>query len=117
MKLFIVVLLIASGFASSNAQQAGGELTTDREKDGFTGAVRRVKVETARITVKEGTPVEGPRAIRAITTYDIKGPRIDTVAHPVEVTTPTGREQYRYDNKGNIVEMTVRGIRRCNPES
>ena len=33
------------------------------------------------------------------------------MAHPVEVTTPLGREQYRYDNKGNIVEMTVRGIR------
>src|SRR5205085_12356806 len=34
---------------------------TDREQDGLAGPVRRVKTETAKITVKNGKPAEGPR--------------------------------------------------------
>jgi len=29
--------------------------------------------------------------------------------HPVELTSPLGKEQYSYDDKGNIVETIVRG--------
>jgi len=109
MKSFVLSLLsLVSLVVMANAQRSRIEMS-DREKDGFTGAVRRVKVETAPINVKEGNPVEGSREVRAITTYDIKGKRVDTVAHPVQATTPAGREQYKYDAKGNIIEMTVIG--------
>ncbi len=83
--------------------------TSDRELDGLQGPVRRVRVETAKITVKEGQFVEGPRVLRETATYDPKGRKIDSVAHPVEGTTLPGKEEYRYDENGNIIEMTLRG--------
>ncbi len=83
--------------------------TSDRELDGLHGPVRRVRVETAKITVKEGTFTEGPRVLRETSTYDAKGRKIDSVAHPVEGSAVPGKEEYRYDDNGNIVEMTLRG--------
>ena len=106
--IFLTISIVAPSALGQQLRVANAELS-DREKDGFTGSVRRVKVESAKVTVKEGKPVEGQRVVRAITTYDMNGRRIDTVAHPVQVNTPSGREQYRYDAKGNIVEMTVLG--------
>src|SRR5437764_15054566 len=50
---------------------------SDREQDGLAGPVRRVKSETTKITVKNGKPVEGPRAVLDTTTYDQKGNRVD----------------------------------------
>ena len=89
---------------SASAQQ-----TSDRESDGLLGPVRRVTVESAKVTVKNGQPTEGTRVLRAVTTYDQRGTRVDAVAYPVEGNTPQGKEQYKYDDKGNIVEMQVRG--------
>ncbi|MGI8838412.1 MAG: tetratricopeptide repeat protein, partial [Pyrinomonadaceae bacterium] len=74
------------------------------------GPVRRVRLETAQILVKEGKPVEGRRQLRGIATYDPRGRKIDTVAYPVEGDSLTGKEQYRYDEKGNIMEMVVRDV-------
>jgi TonB family protein len=88
---------------------AATQSTTDREGDGLLGPVRRVVVESAKISVKNGEPAEGARVVRAITTYDRGGNRVDTVAYPVEGTTPPGKEQYKYDDKGNIIEMQLRG--------
>jgi Flp pilus assembly protein TadD len=82
--------------------------TTDKELDGLFGPVRRVRVEIAKISVKDGNFTEGPRILRETTTYDPKGRKIDTVAHPVEGSTLPGKEEYRYDDNGNIVEMTLR---------
>ncbi|HYO91785.1 MAG TPA: TonB family protein, partial [Pyrinomonadaceae bacterium] len=39
--------------------------------------------------------------------YDIKGSKIENVYHPVAGATLTGKEVYKYDDKGNIVEMTL----------
>jgi len=58
--------------------------------------------------VKDGKTVEAPRVLREISTYDLKGRKIDSVAYPVEGTTLPGKEQYQYDDKGNIVEMVLR---------
>jgi TonB family protein len=80
-----------------------------REQDGLEGPVRRVRVETAKMMVKGGKIVEGPRAIRGIATYDSMGKKIDSVDYPVESSTVPGKERYRYDDKGNIVEMVVLG--------
>jgi len=83
--------------------------SSDREQDGLTGPVRRVRIETAKVVVKDGASIEGSRVMRGVTTYDANGRKIDTVAHPVEGSAPSGKEQYRYDDQGNIVEMVVRG--------
>ncbi|HEX5601842.1 MAG TPA: tetratricopeptide repeat protein, partial [Pyrinomonadaceae bacterium] len=42
-------------------------------------------------------------------TYDTTGRKIDFVAYPVEGGTAPGKEEYKYDDKGNIIEMTLRG--------
>ena len=81
----------------------------NKDQDGLIGPVRRVRAETARIMVKDGKLIEGPREVRSITTYDPKGLKIDSVAYPLEGGTMPGREQYQYDNKGNIVQMVLRG--------
>ena len=59
--------------------------------------------------VKDGNSVEGPRVLRGVATYDPLGKKIDSVAYPVEASNLLGKEQYRYDEKGNIVEMVLRG--------
>jgi TonB family protein len=113
--LFILACVAAVSFnqhaSGQNARlnPATLDVTSERAQDGLNGAVRRVRVETAKMIVKNGQFTEGPRAVREITTYDMKGKKIDTVAHPVELTSPLGKEQYRYDDKGNIVETVVRG--------
>ncbi len=80
----------------------------NREQDGLKGPVRRVRVESAKIVMKGGNLIEGPRVVRGIATYDPAGKKIDSVDYPVEGGTVAGKEQYRYDDKGNIVEMIVR---------
>ena len=82
---------------------------TTREQDGLNGPVRRVRVETAAVLARDGKTVEAPRVLREVTTYDAKGLRIDSVAYPVESNILPGKEQYQYDDKGNIVEMVLRG--------
>jgi TonB family protein len=81
---------------------------SDREQDGLTGPVRRLRVVTAKLLFKEGKAVESSPALRELTTYDPKGKKLDSVAYPVEGGTVPGKEEYKYDDKGNIIEMTLR---------
>jgi protein TonB len=83
--------------------------SSEREQDGLAGPVRRVKTETAKITVKGGQPVEGPRAVLETTTYDQKGTRVDNAYFLAAGGSLTGKEVYKYDERGNIVEMTLHG--------
>jgi tetratricopeptide (TPR) repeat protein len=92
----------------SIAAPATSELS-DRERDGLIGPVRRVTVESAKITIKNGAIVEGQRVLSAITTYDARGRKIDNTAYPIESTSLPGKERYKYDDKGNIIEMELRG--------
>jgi hypothetical protein len=80
---------------------------TEREQDGLSGPVRRVKTETAKITVKGGQPAEGPRQVLETTTYDQKGNRVDNAYFLAAGGSLTGKEVYKYDARGNIVEMTL----------
>lgn len=82
---------------------------SDREQDGLEGPVRRIRVEASKIIVKGGNLVEGSRVLRGLATYDPTGKKIDTVDYPVETDSLPGKEKYRYDDKGNIVEMVVLG--------
>ena len=82
-------------------------LDSTKEQDGLVGSVRRVKTETAKIETKDGRPVEGLPQLVEITTYGIKGNRLENTSYPIEVG-PVGKEEYKYDERGNITEMTVR---------
>ncbi|MCA1594603.1 MAG: hypothetical protein LC754_18640, partial [Acidobacteria bacterium] len=79
----------------------------DREQDGLSGPVRRVKTETAKITVKNGKPVEAARVLLETTTYDNKGGKVDNAYFLAAGGSLTGKEVYKYDAKGNMVEMTL----------
>ena len=81
--------------------------SNEREQDGLAGPVRRVKTETAKITVKNGKPVEGARQVLETTTYDQKGTRVDNAYFLAAGGSLTGKEVYKYDERGNIVEMTL----------
>jgi tetratricopeptide (TPR) repeat protein len=85
-------------------------LDSTKEQDGLAGSVRRVKTETARIELKDGRPVEGPPQLVEITTYGIKGNRIENTSYPIGGSL-VGKEEYKYDDRGNITEMTVRDDR------
>jgi hypothetical protein len=82
-------------------------LDSTKDQDGLVGSVRRVKTETAKIELKDGRAVEGLPQLVEITTYGIKGNRIENTSYPIEVG-PVGKEEYKYDERGNITEMTVR---------
>jgi protein TonB len=80
---------------------------SDREQDGLQGPVRRVKTETAKITVKSGKPLEGPRVLLETANYDNKGTTVDKAYFLAAGGSITGKEVYKYDDKGNIIEMTL----------
>src|SRR5215216_5024178 len=92
---------------SVSARSAVTVLDSTKEQDGLIGSVRRVKTETAKIELKDGRPVEGLPQLVELTTYGIKGNRIENTSYPIEVG-PVGKEEYKYDKQGNITEMTVR---------
>ncbi|HWT02082.1 MAG TPA: TonB family protein [Pyrinomonadaceae bacterium] len=80
---------------------------TDRDRDGLSGPVRRVRTETAKLSNKGGKPAEGPRAVLESVAYDIKGNKTENAYFPVPGAALTGKEVYKYDDKGNIMEMTL----------
>ncbi len=80
---------------------------TDRDRDGLVGPVRRVRTETVKLANKGGKAVEGQRAVLESVAYDIKGNKTENAYFPVPGAALTGKEVYKYDDKGNIVEMTL----------
>jgi len=95
---------------SVSARQAITVLDSTKEQDGLVGSVRRVKTETAKIELKDGRAVEGPTQLIEVTTYGIKGNRIENTSYPIGGGL-VGKEEYKYDERGNIIEMTVRDDR------
>ena len=85
-------------------------LDSTKEQDGLLGSVRRVKTETAKIEFKDGRPVEGPPQLVEVTTYGLKGDRLENTSYPLKGGL-VGKEEYKYDERGNITEMTVRDDR------
>ena len=80
---------------------------TDRTRDGLQGPVRRVRTETSKLVSKGGKLTEGARTVLETATYDAKGAKIDTAYFLGAGGALTGKEVYQYDDKGNIVEMTL----------
>ncbi|MDQ3685203.1 MAG: TonB family protein [Acidobacteriota bacterium] len=79
-----------------------------RERDGLTGPVRRVHTELAKFVVKSGQRVEGERILLETTAYDLKGRRVENAFYPVDEGSVIGKEEYTYDDKGNVAEKILR---------
>jgi hypothetical protein len=82
--------------------------TNDKERDGLTGAVNQVRTETAKLFNRAGKLAEGPRQLMEWTTYDAAGNRTESSYYLVSGSNVTGKEEYEYDDKGNIKAMTLR---------
>lgn len=86
---------------------AKAPVESDRTKDGLTGPVRRVRTEIAKLSNEGGKLQEGKHAVLEIVAYDLKGAKIENQYFPVAGANLTGKEVYKYDDKGNISEMTL----------
>ena len=80
---------------------------TDRSRDGLVGPVRRVRTEVAKLSNETGKAQEGKHAVLELVAYDLKGNKIENQYFPIAGANLTGKEVYKYDEKGNISEMTL----------
>ncbi len=111
--LWAAFLTLAAPSQAQNASVTRAAITvldSTKEQDGLVGSVRRVRTETAKIEFKDGRPIEGPPQLVELTTYGIKGNRIENTSYPLKDGV-VGKEEYKYDERGNITEMTVRDER------
>src|SRR5258706_12532170 len=107
--------LSANAQAQSNltAKSAGpapvptAPLETDRNRDGLVGPVRRVRTEVVKLSNDTGKAAEGKRAVLEVVSYDLKGSKVENQYFPIAGANLTGKEVYKYDDKGNISEMTL----------
>ena len=106
-----LMVLSAAASAQSPVAKAGNApapvVESDRSRDGLIGPVRRVRTEIAKLLMAEGRQAEGKHALVEITAYDIKGNKVENQYFPIPGATLTGKEVYKYDEKGNISEMTM----------
>src|SRR5215207_2858911 len=68
-------------------------LDSTKEQDGLLGSVRRVKIESSKIELKDGRPIEGPPQLVELTTYGIKGNRVENTSYPIRDGL-VGKEEY-----------------------
>jgi YD repeat-containing protein len=119
-----VLLLVCIGFAVGYSisyrwaqEDSRGETSassiappgSDKEQDGLSGPVNRVRAELAKLSFKSGKLIESPRELLELTSYDRQGKRIDNSYYLVSINPQAGEEEYVYDDKGNVSEMTLRG--------
>jgi len=111
--LCLMVLSAAANAQSNLTAKAGNApatspaVETDRSRDGLIGPVRRVRTEIAKLTTADGRQAESKPVVVEIVAYDIKGNKIENQYFPIAGATLTGKEVYKYDEKGNISEMTM----------
>lgn len=92
---------------AANAPAVTPAVESDRSRDGLIGPVRRVRTEIAKLTTADGRQAEGKHALVELVAYDLKGNKIENQYFPIAGATLTGKEVYKYDEKGNISEMTM----------
>jgi TonB family protein len=80
---------------------------SDRMRDGLVGPVRRVRTEVAKLSNESGKMLEAKHALLEVVSYDIKGNKLENQYFPIAGANLTGKEVYKYDDKGNISEMTL----------
>jgi TonB family protein len=96
--------------AKANVQPASNIANddNDRARDGLVGPVRRVRTEVVKVSNASGRIVEADKRVLMETAeYDVKGVKTLNQYFPVNGSSLTGRENYKYDDKGNISEMTL----------
>lgn len=121
LSLFLIVntSTVAFGFAlayrwsrqSAESSQRNSSIThldSDKAQDGLIGPVQQLRTETAKLVNKSGKLVEGPRQLMELTTYDAGGAKVESAYYLVQGSATAGREEYEYDDKGNITGMTLR---------
>jgi len=72
------------------------------------GSVRRVRTEKAELSTKEGKLTEGPRFVLNTTVYSLQGKRIDNLNNVMNESHRGKKQEYKYDNRGNVTEMILR---------
>ena len=86
----------------------GSASDSDRAHDGLLGPVRRVRTEVVKLSTMGGKSIEDTkRAVLETAEYDLKGSKTQNQYFPIAGASLTGREVYKYDDKGNISEMTL----------
>jgi TonB family protein len=112
-----ITLCLFSLFTAANAQTnltakavapaPTSRVESDRSRDGLVGPVRRVRTDVAKLSSAGGTQQESKHVTLEIVAYDIRGNKIENQYFPIAGATLTGKEVYKYDEKGNISEMTM----------
>ncbi len=93
---------------AGNAPAVNAPVETDRSRDGLIGPVRRVRTEIAKLVMTDGRQGEAKHVLVELAAYDVKGNKIENQYFPIAGgATLTGKEVYKYDEKGNISEMTL----------
>ena len=92
---------------AGNAPAVNAPVESDRSRDGLIGPVRRVRTEVVKLTNTEGRQTEGKHVLVEVAAYDVKGNKTENQYFPISGSTLTGKEVYKYDEKGNISEMTM----------
>ena len=113
---FALAVFCASALAQSNLTAravspqpvpAAAAAETDRNRDGLVGPVRRVRTEVAKLSNETGKMQEGKHVVLEVVSYDLKGNKVENQYFPIAGANLTGKEVYKYDDKGNISEMTL----------
>jgi TonB family protein len=86
---------------------SSAEPESDRLRDGMVGPVRRVRTEVAKLSPESGKMLEGKHAVLEVVSYDLKGTKVENQYFPIAGANLTGKEVYKYDDKGNLSEMTL----------
>src|SRR6185437_14902014 len=68
---------------------------------------RRVRTEVAKLLTADGGKQEGKHQVVELVAFDLMGNKIENKYFPIAAATLTGKEVYKYDEKGNISEMTL----------
>ncbi|HSE25193.1 MAG TPA: TonB family protein [Pyrinomonadaceae bacterium] len=112
--LCLLALCVIASAQSNLTAKAGSQPTSnapvvesDRSRDGLVGPVRRVRTEVAKLSNLDGKLSENKHVLVEVVAYDIKGNKVENQYFPIAGATLTGKEVYKYDEKGNISEMTM----------
>jgi TonB family protein len=92
---------------AGNAPAVNAPAESERSRDGLIGPVRRVRTEVAKLTTIDGRQVESKHVLVELAAYDVRGNKVENQYFPIAGATLTGKEVYKYDEKGNISEMTL----------
>src|SRR5690349_8889215 len=116
LSFFMLGLMVFAAAASAqtnltakagSAPAAAAPVESDRSRDGLVGPVRRVRTEVAKLVMTDGRIGEAKHVLVELAAYDVKGNKIENQYFPIAGATLTDKEVYKYDEKGNISEMTM----------